>query len=115
MDYEIIDYVNRYLGDIEVNEKTVPEDLIHEIGHAGHFLMEEHTLEYCRVDPLEVHLAARGIERNPQAFYKNIDRRIQQLLDSYKQPEVPGDRLERMKGILRSKGIAQELIEKCGV
>lgn len=114
MDFEIIEYINRYLGDIEINEETVPEDVIHEVGHAGHFLMEDHTLEYCRVDPLETHLAAKGTETDPKTFYNNIDKRIDELLGKYKKPEVPQDVLEKMKNIMRSKGIDEALIEKCG-
>lgn len=114
-DFEIIDYVNRYLKDIEVNEDTIPEELIHEVGHSNHFLVEDHTLEYCRVDPLEVHLPARGIETDPHVFYKNVNKRMQELLNSYKQPEVPADRLEKMKALLRSKAIPEDVIAQCRV
>ena len=113
MDFEIINYVNRYLGDIEVNEETVPEDVIHEVGHANHFLMEDHTLEYCRVDPLEVHLPARGVQPDPKTFYHNIDRRIQELVDAYTKPEVPPERQEAMRNIMRARGIAEDVITKC--
>ncbi|MCC8166242.1 MAG: trimethylamine methyltransferase family protein, partial [Planctomycetes bacterium] len=113
MDFEIIDYVNRYLSDVVVDEETIPEDVIHEVGHTGHYLMEDHTLEYCRVDPMETHISARGVQTDPKTFYKNIDKRMQELLDSYVKPAVPEDRLEKMKAILRDKGISEELIAKC--
>ena len=40
-DFEILDFTERYLKDIDVNADTVPLDLIHEVGHAGQYLIEE--------------------------------------------------------------------------
>lgn len=112
-DFEIIDYVDRYLADVKVDEITIPEDVIKEVGPGGHFLMEDHTFEYCRVDPLETHISAKGTETDPLSFYKNIDKRTEELLGKYEKPQVSENVLEQMKNILRDKGISEEVIAKC--
>jgi trimethylamine--corrinoid protein Co-methyltransferase len=113
MDFEIIDYVDRYLKDIDVNEDTIPEDLIQKVGHAGSYLVEKHTRKFCRIDPLMTHISARGTESDPQSFYKKIDKRMEQLLEAYKKPVIPEVILSEMKKIVSSYGISDELIEKC--
>jgi trimethylamine--corrinoid protein Co-methyltransferase len=113
MDFEIIDYVDRFLADVNVNADTIPEELIHKVGHAGSYLVEKHTRKFCRIDPLMIHISARGTESDPQSFYKKIDRRIEQLLNEYKKPEIPDKLLSEMKKIVLANGISPKLIEKC--
>jgi trimethylamine--corrinoid protein Co-methyltransferase len=113
MDFEIIDYVDRYIKDIEINQDTVPEDVIQKVGHAGSFLVEKHTRKFCRVDPLMTHISARGTESDPQSFYKKIDKRMEQILEIYKKPVISEEILSEMKKIVSSYGISDELIEKC--
>ena len=112
-DFEIIDYVDRYIRDVAVDAETIPEELIKSVGHGGQYLTEEHTMQYCRIDPLNTHISARGTVSDPQTFYKNIDKRLNELVEGYRKPEIPAAVLEKMKDILRSKGISEELIEKC--
>lgn len=112
-DFEIMDYVDRYLADVEVNKETIPEELIKEVGPGGQYLTEEHTLDYCRVDPMIPNISARGTETDPNSFYKNIQKRTKQLLDSYKKPEVPQNLLNQMKELLRKRDISDDIIEKC--
>ena len=74
-DFEILDFTERYLKDIDVNADTVPLDLIHEVGHAGQYLIEEHTLDYCREEPLDPFLSVSGPCSDPKnQFGINIDK-----------------------------------------
>jgi trimethylamine--corrinoid protein Co-methyltransferase len=47
---EIIGWLRRYLGKLEISEETLALDLIHEIGPDGHFLETEHTRRHVRED-----------------------------------------------------------------
>lgn len=113
MDFEVMDYVNRYLRNIEVNEETVPEDLIHELGHSGEYLIEEHTLEYCRKEPLTPNLAVRGATTDPEhQFEKNIEKRMETMMSAYQQPQTDPAVLDKMKDILAERGVDRSLAEK---
>ena len=45
---EIIDMVNVSMGGIEINEETLPLDLIERIGPRGNYISEKHTLKHFR-------------------------------------------------------------------
>lgn len=115
LDFEIQDYVDRYFDDIEINAETIPEDLIDEIGCGGEYLTSDHTYDYMRIDPMLPHISARGTELDPDNFYKNIDRRIVELLEAYQKPEVPADRVAEMQEMLRKVGIEDSIIERCTI
>jgi len=50
MDDEICGMVRKFNQGIEVNEDTLAYDVIAHVGHDGHFLDEDHTLERCRTE-----------------------------------------------------------------
>ena len=74
-DFEILDFTERYLKDIDVNADTVPLDLIHEVGHAGQYLIEEHTLDYCRSELLAPHVSVRGAIADPVGQFEKKHRK----------------------------------------
>ena len=113
VDFEVIDYVNRYRRRYEINEETIPEDLIDEIGQDGVYLTEEHTFEYCRTEPLTPEISVRGTAEEPgKALENNIQKKIDTMLDAYVQPELDKNILDKIKQILLSRGVAQEFIDK---
>lgn len=113
VDFEVIDYVNRYCRRFEINEETIPEDLIDEVGQDGVYLTEDHTFEYCRTEPLTPEISVRGTAEEPgTALENNIQRKIDAMLDAYVQPELDRDIHSEIKKILLSRGVAQELIDK---
>lgn len=48
IDNEWLDYYNYIVSGFEVNEETIAETLIHEIGIGGHFIESEHTVQHLR-------------------------------------------------------------------
>lgn len=72
MDFEVMEYVNRYLIDIEVDEESIPEELIDELGHEAGYLLSEHTLDHCHSEPLIPSLAVRGASMIQKASMKKI-------------------------------------------
>ena len=113
VDFEIIDYVTRYRSEFEVDMDTVPEDVIEEVGHGGQYLVEDHTLDFCHIDPLTPNISVRGSIENPlEAFDLNIAKRMDQLLASYEKPHMERDVFESMAAVVRECGIEEGLIEK---
>ena len=60
IDNELIGRALRFLKGIEINEKTLALDVIHEIGPRGNFLSHKHTLEFFRKEHLLGDLAQRN-------------------------------------------------------
>ena len=113
VDFEIQAFVKRYLRDIEVNEETIPMDLICELGQDGQYLMEDHTLEFCRKEFCIPALSVRGPHEDANGqFQKNIEKRLQQLLNAYHKPAVSETVLESLQQLLLNEGIQLEDIEK---
>lgn len=113
VDFEIIDYVNRYHRYFEINEETIPEDLIDEIGQDGVYLTEDHTFEYCRIEPLTPAISVRGTTEIPgKQLEENIQKKIDKMLASYVQPALDPEIVAKMQKILLDRGVSQELITK---
>ena len=45
---EVLHMINQFVRGIKVNEDTLAVDVIHHVGPGGHFMEEEHTLQYFR-------------------------------------------------------------------
>lgn len=113
VDFEIIDFVTRVHKGFEINEETLPEDLIDELGPGGTYLAEDHTFEYCRKEPLEPKISIRGTTAKPgTAFEDKIHARISQMLADYKTPERDPAIIDKMHQILISRGVDADLIRK---
>lgn len=113
VDFEIIDYVNRYRREFEVDADSVPEDVIDEVGHGGQYLVEDHTLDFCHIDPLTPNISVRGSQENPlEMLNQNIAKRMNQLLGSYEKPEIDQATFESMKAFLLECGVEESLLQK---
>lgn len=113
VDFEVIDFVNRYHRQFEINEDTIPEDLIDEVGQDGVYLAEDHTFEYCRKEPLAPAISIRGTNPDPvHALENNIRQKIDRMLSEYVRPELNQGVIDRMHAILLERGVSQELIDR---
>lgn len=111
-DFEIISFVNRYLRDIEVNEETIPMDLIRELKQEGQYLTEEHTLEFCRKELCIPGISVRGPQADPAGqFDKNIEKRIGRLLEMYQKPKVEAGILEALRDLLTGFHVPETYID----
>ena len=112
-DFEIVRYVKRYFRDFEVNDDTIPLDLIDEVGHSGEFLTKDHTFQYCHSEPLNPTISSRGrVSDNLHQLDINIEKRYNQLMDSYVQPQLDAATLEKVNEILTSHGVDRSLLDK---
>lgn len=110
-DFEIVRYVKRYMRDIEVNEDTIPLELIKEVGHTGEFLTKDHTFEFCHKEPLTPTISSRGnVSDNLHQIEINIQKRYHQLMDLYEQPQVDEKVLADVKNILVEVGVDYDLM-----
>lgn len=112
VDFEIMDACERYDHDLDINEETIPEELIHEVGHGGQFLLEEHTFEFCKSEPMLPNISVRGPKQEAAALFdKNIEKQMQKLLDRYKAPEIDSDTLAAMRAVLAGKGMENPYLD----
>ena len=113
LDFQVIDYVRRYLKDIDSDGDRIPIELMIELGHDGQYLTEEHTLDYCREEPLAPFLSVSGTCKDPKnEFSNNIQRVLDESLAKYQMPENDPEVLAKMKEILVKRGIDVALLEK---
>lgn len=113
MDFEVIDYVNRYYRGFEINAETIPEDVIDAVGHGGVYLSEDHTLKHCRTEALTPAISVRGPTEDPAGkLEQNIQQRIETMLEEYQRPPLDEQIVEQMRQILRGRGVPQSLIDE---
>lgn len=113
VDFQIIDYVNRFMRGFEISEETIPEDVINEVGQSGQYLTQEHTLEFCRREPLIPKISVRGSTLdNKHQLDANIEKEINRMLESYIKPESEQENIDEMKEILRKRGVDELLIQR---
>ena len=111
-DFEILDFTDRYMKDIHADADTIPIDLIHEVGHAGQYLIEEHTLEYCRKELFAPNVSVRGAVADPRGQLDvNIEKRMTRLLETYKKPEVPAEIRRDLKTLLLKQNIEEKYLD----
>jgi trimethylamine---corrinoid protein Co-methyltransferase len=96
LDDEMCGMVRKFNQGIEVNEETLAYDVIAQVGHDGHFLGEDHTLERCRTEFWKPSIINRiGLNNwngNVKPDITNLARmRWQDLLAQHEDP--PLDRL----------------------
>ena len=118
VDFEIIRYAKRIAKGIPLGGEAIPMELIDEVGHGGQYLLEEHTLEYCREEPCIPRLSARG-SMEPTA----LEDSIAQCLAEYSSPAPAAAVEPKIKSCLmdfmEQKGIERDILEKidgwCGL
>lgn len=110
-DFQVVDYVDVYLNDIEINEETIPMEDMKEAGPSGSFVMAESTLENYQTALLDPIISVRGAK--PQdTLEQNIARYIENALNNYQAPDIPSECMENMRKILLDYGIDETNIRK---
>ena len=110
-DFQIVDYVDVYLKDIEINDMSVPMEDMKEVGHSGSFVMADSTLDNFNTAILDPIISVRGAK--PQdALEQNIDNQIKKALDTYRSPSIPEEYICNMRKILLDYGIDESYIKK---
>jgi trimethylamine--corrinoid protein Co-methyltransferase len=102
---EIIGMVKRFLNGIEVSRDRIALEVIARVGHGGHFLGEEHTMQYFKAEQWRPAL----FTRKPHKYWEaegakdtrtRVREKIQNILETHEPPPLPDsvlNTLERMK------------------
>jgi trimethylamine--corrinoid protein Co-methyltransferase len=95
---EVIGYIRRYAGGIEVNEETLAVDLIAELGPEGDYLSSEHTVNHYR-ETWYPRLFNRNhydgwLAEDGQSLRQRTAGRVEEILNSHK-PEPLGSKISR--------------------
>lgn len=110
-DFQIVDYVDVYLNDIEIDEESVPMEDMQEVGHAGPFIMAESTLDNYSTAILDPIISVRG--NKPQdALEQNVEKYIQKAMDAYRSPAIPKECMEEMRKQILAYGIDEAQVKK---
>ena len=112
VDFEVIAFVNKYTSDFVVDEDMLALETIQDVGPAGQYLLEEHTLEFCREELCTPMISVRGPKSNAlTAFDENIARQIDKHLERYETCRLSDEVNEKLKEQMRDFGIEEKYIE----
>lgn len=107
-DFEILNYVKRYVREFDINEETLAFEEIEEVGHSGEYLTSEHTFEWCRKEPMAPRVTTRGVVADPvHQFQKRLDAYKERLLERYEKPEIDPEKLGKIKDIFEEAGLSR--------
>lgn len=105
-DFEVLKYVKRYLREFDINEDTLALEEIEEVGHCGEYLTSEHTLEWCRKEPMVPEVSSRSVVKDPvNQFQNRLEAYKERLLKAYVKPEVDPEKLSKIKDIFEKAGL----------
>ncbi len=117
VDFEVIRFANRYMREFEIDDETLALDVVEEVGPAGQYLMEEHTLDFCREELCIPTLSVRGPQVNgPEVFDNNLEKQMEMRLGRYHRPELTREERDAVKAVMAEFGVEQsfvELVESC--
>ena len=115
LDIETIDRLRYYFSELPTDADALAFDAIQEVVRTGsQFMMAEHTLERCRIDPWQPMVSLHGrAKAEPNAeLYAAIDARMEKILEAYRRPAMDGDVEAALDKYAAEHGITAEIVEK---
>jgi trimethylamine--corrinoid protein Co-methyltransferase len=108
LDDEMCGMMRKFLGGIEVSPETLAYDVIAKVGHDGHFLGEDHTLERCRTEFWQPKIVNRnGLESWNDNGRKDVTYRArkhwQELLAQHEDPPIDKTVARQLKDYIIEK------------
>ena len=110
-DFQVIDYADLYLSDIEVNDETVPMEDIRECTITGEFLSAASTRRQLRTAILDPIISARGT-KYMDALEKNTEKYIRTALKQYEAPELSDEQIREMRRLALEYGLEESVVKK---
>ncbi|MDO5411020.1 MAG: trimethylamine methyltransferase family protein [Lachnospiraceae bacterium] len=112
-DFEVLNYIKRYLREFDINEDTLALEYVEEVGHTGEYLTSEHTFEYCRAEPMIPHICSRGVVKDPvNRFQERTEAYKARLLNKYQKPEIDPEKLAKIKDIFEAAGLSRAWMDE---
>lgn len=110
---DVVDYLNRIIGGIEVNEETLALDVIDEVGPGGNFLGEEHTLDHYQDNWVPGTLARLNwdsfITGGSKDYKTRVNEKINKILSRGVRNPLPEETLKKLDIIMKE---AQEQLDQ---
>jgi len=105
MNDEIIGMVRRIFRGIEVDDETLAEDAIDEVGPGGHFLGSEHTMRHFRKEtwwPTIINRLrhADWVKSGEKTFAQKAQEKAARILSNYRPEPLPEEILSKINEIL---------------
>ena len=110
-DFQIIDYVDVYLNDIEINDETVPMEDIRKCVPQGAYFAAKSTRKQLKTALLDPIISARGT-RSMDALEKNTEKYIKTALESYVAPDLSEGQIAEMRRIVLEYGLDETVVKK---
>jgi trimethylamine--corrinoid protein Co-methyltransferase len=105
-DFEVLNHVKRYVREFDINEDTLALEEIEEVGHSGEYITSEHTLEWCRKEPMMPEVSSRAVVPDPvNQFQNRLEAYKARLLKKYVKPEIDAEKLAQIKDIFEKAGL----------
>lgn len=109
VDLDILERINYFLADIETSDSHLALDPIREVGPGGQFLTHMHTGMNCRTAPFVTDISLQGALKGgispDEALAGKIAAKLEKLLNSYQQPELPEADRQRLDACMADLGI----------
>jgi trimethylamine--corrinoid protein Co-methyltransferase len=115
VDLEMIDMINLYLKDIDVDEDSLSFDVIKAVGPGGQFLTTLDTFKKCRTHSWNPEISLRGTVHGntPNGrLLENIHRRLKKLLADYQRPGMDAGIQKDLENYLMKSGVDREVIRR---
>lgn len=113
VDSEIISSVKRFVNDVDINKDTLALDVINNVGPGGHFIVQKHTMDYCRKEPWLPEISLRGAcQDNPsEQLMANINNKLNKMYSSYQFPDIPVSIKANLTNYIKELGLQPEIID----
>jgi trimethylamine--corrinoid protein Co-methyltransferase len=111
LDLQIIAMAKRFVQGVLIDGETLALDAIHEVGPGGEFLTNDHTLKFCRSErwPATIDSSAANLLNNHKDMMQWLKEKKEDMLDAYRQPELPDDVRSDMEKYLVDAGFDAKL------
>jgi len=106
MDNDIAKMVKRIVRGIDVNDETLAVDVIKNVGCAGHFLAQEHTLNHMKKTQSQPELMNRKMrhgwkEQGSKSLTEVAKEKSRDILNNYKPEPLSSDIKDKLTSIIK--------------
>jgi len=103
---ELIEFVRRFMGGVEINEETLALDVIDEVGPHGHYLDHEHTMKHYREEWYPELFDAHDeyedwVAEGSRTMGERAAERVDEILAEHQPEPLPPDVQKRLDEVVR--------------
>ncbi|SDL19672.1 trimethylamine methyltransferase family protein [Halarsenatibacter silvermanii] len=102
IDDEILGMIGNYASGLEVNEDTIAEEVINEVGPGGNYITHDHTFSHME-DLRTPNLSSRrkySSEKDQPIARERAYQKRQEILEDFEAPDLPAGIVEELKNYI---------------